>query len=79
MQIVEKLEPPPLKKTPIPKGLLFELDIGVVIVDEAHAARRNGDLQRGCRVLSGKAEMVLLLTATPIMGKALVSNVLRLG
>lgn len=76
MQRSEKLEPPVLKQFGAPKGLVFDLPIGMLIVDEAHNARLPRDLQLGCRALSGKAEMVLLLTATPIMGKVLVCGLL---
>lgn len=44
------------------------MDIGLLIVDEAHEARKDiSKLHMGCCVLAEKAEMTLLMTATPVI------------
>ncbi len=60
---------PRLNKTNMAnKRTLFSMDIGLLIVDEAHEARKDiSKLHMGCCVLVEKAEMTLLMTATPVI------------
>ena len=57
---------------------IFSLKIGLLIIDEAHAARRINKLYMTLQELGKNAEMIVAMTATPVISHPSVSVQLAL-